>query len=77
MTSLQWLLHELQACGFNPKYETNDDDSLAKILLPHPQSLLLWRDNPDVFLMDCTYKTNRFNMPLLNICGVTDGNKVI
>jgi hypothetical protein len=26
-------------------------------------------------LLDCTYKTNRFNMPLLNICGVTGNNK--
>jgi hypothetical protein len=25
--------------------------------------------------MDCTYKTNRFQMPLLNICAVT-GNKM-
>jgi hypothetical protein len=27
--------------------------------------------------MDCTYKTNRFRMPLLNICAITGGNKLI
>jgi hypothetical protein len=27
--------------------------------------------------MDSTYKTNRFNMPLLNIYAVTSNNKVI
>ncbi|RKF54722.1 hypothetical protein GcM3_207054 [Golovinomyces cichoracearum] len=29
MTPLQWLLQELQACGFNSKYETNNDNSLT------------------------------------------------
>jgi hypothetical protein len=27
--------------------------------------------------MDCTYKTNRFRMPLLNICAVTGNKKTI
>jgi len=26
--------------------------------------------NPEVLIMDCTYKTNKFHMPLLTICGV-------
>jgi hypothetical protein len=26
--------------------------------------------HPDVLLLDCTYKTNKFNMLLLNILGV-------
>ncbi|RKF57175.1 hypothetical protein GcC1_191029 [Golovinomyces cichoracearum] len=77
MSPLQWLLQELQACGFNPKYETNDDNSLTKLMYLHPQSLLLWKNNPDILLINCTYKTNRLIMPLLNNCGVTGGNKVI
>jgi hypothetical protein len=27
--------------------------------------------------MDATYKTNKFNMPLFNICAVTGGNMVV
>ena len=27
--------------------------------------------NPEVLIMDCTYKTNKYKMPLLTICGVT------
>jgi hypothetical protein len=41
----------------------------------HPTAIDLWKKNPDVLLLDCTYKTNRFNMPLLNICGITGNNK--
>lgn len=77
MTPMQWLLQEFQACGFNSKYETNDDNSLAKLVYLHPQSLFLWENNPNILLIDCTSRTNRFNMPLFNICGVTGGNKVI
>jgi hypothetical protein len=31
----------------------------------------------DVLLLDCTYKTSRFNIPLLNICAITSNNMVI
>jgi hypothetical protein len=40
-------------------------------------SLALWKEHPDILLLDCTYKTNRFNMPLLNICSITGNNMVI
>ena len=77
MTPLQWLLKELQDNGYNPRFETKDGNILSKLMYLHPQAIQLWKDHPDVLLIDCTYKTNRFNMPLLNICGVTGGNKVI
>ena len=37
----------------------------------------MWKQHPDILLLDCTYKTNRFNMPLLNICTISGNNKVI
>jgi hypothetical protein len=30
----------------------------------------LYRTAPDVIVADCTYKTNRFGLPLLNFCGI-------
>lgn len=30
----------------------------------------LFRTAPDVIVADCTYKTNRFGLPLLNFCGI-------
>jgi len=37
----------------------------------------MWKQYPNVLLLDYTYKTNRFNMPLLNICAISRNNKVI
>lgn len=40
----------------------------------HRQSLSFLKRNWEVLLMDCTYKTNRYHMPLLLISGVTATN---
>jgi hypothetical protein len=40
-------------------------------------SLALWKEHPDILLLDCIYKTNRFNIPFLNICLITSNNMVI
>ncbi|RKF78269.1 hypothetical protein GcM1_212010, partial [Golovinomyces cichoracearum] len=33
-------------------------------------SIRYLNENPDILILDCTYKTNRFGMPLLDILGV-------
>jgi hypothetical protein len=51
------------------------DFRLSKLLFFHKESLKLWATNSDVILMDATYKTNRFNMPLVNLVGATANNE--
>ncbi len=34
----------------------------------------MFKQYPDIILLDSAYKTNEFNMPLLNICGITSSN---
>ena len=29
------------------------------------------KEHPDVIMLDCTYKTNKYHLPLLDICDVT------
>ena len=48
-----------------------EDDQLTHLLLVHQKSLKIICHNHDILLMDCTYKTNQYQMPLLNILGVT------
>jgi hypothetical protein len=36
----------------------------------HPDSLLYLRAYPEVLLLDCTYKTNKYSMPLLDMIGI-------
>ncbi|KAL8494130.1 hypothetical protein ACS0TY_025063 [Phlomoides rotata] len=41
------------------------------IFFAHPESVALLHAFPDILIMDCTYKTNRYQLPLLEIVGVT------
>lgn len=50
---------------------------LTHLFIAHPASIKIYKDHPDVLIMDCTYKTNRYNMPLFNIIGVTGMNTTI
>lgn len=49
-------------------------DRVKDIFMAHPFSLEILRAFPKVLIMDCTYKTNRFRCPLLEIVGVTSTN---
>jgi len=37
----------------------------------------VFKENYDIILLDCTYKTNRFGMPLLNVVGVSNTNATV
>jgi hypothetical protein len=75
-TPIEWLLEELKAKGFSPKEYVNPKTKrLERLFFAHPQAVEIYKQHPNVLLMDCTYKTNRFRMPLLNICSVT-GNRM-
>jgi MULE transposase domain len=52
-------------------YKTDIDGRVTHFFFAHPYSISLLNQYPDVLLLDCTYKTNRFKMPLLNIVGST------
>jgi hypothetical protein len=63
---------------FNPKEDVNPKRKrLEQLFFAHLDAVELWKQHPDIILMDCTYKTNRFRMPLLNICVVAGNKKTI
>jgi MULE transposase domain len=66
-TPIQALVTDLEAAGMRPKYKTTSNGRVTHLFFIHPETLQLWKRHPDVMLMDCTYKTNKFRMPLLNI----------
>lgn len=37
----------------------------------------MFEKNPDVIYLDATYKTNKYGLPLINICGCTGNNKTV
>ncbi|KAL7111232.1 hypothetical protein ACP275_05G075400 [Erythranthe tilingii] len=50
-------------------------DEVTDMLWAHPISINLVRNFPYVLIMDCTYKTNRYRLPLLEIVGITSTHK--
>nr|GMD82055.1 protein FAR1-RELATED SEQUENCE 5-like [Ipomoea batatas] len=52
----------------------NVTNELEDLFFVHPKSLEKWRAFPHVLLIDVTYKTNRYSMPLVEMVGVTSTN---
>jgi hypothetical protein len=49
--------------------------ALKRFFFLHPKSLAYLQTYPKVLLLDCTYRTNRFGMPLLDIIGIDGSNR--
>nr|GEU53484.1 hypothetical protein [Tanacetum cinerariifolium] len=57
-------------------FSTNDvTNELKALFFVHPTSFKIWRAFPHVLMIDATYKTNKYNMPFIEIVGVTSTGK--
>ena len=72
---IEAMIHELEVNDFEFNYQLDTNGHITSLFFAHPKSLLLLKQYPKVLLMDCTYKTNRFHMPLLDIIGSTNLNR--
>ena len=69
---MQQLLSKLSENNYVEWHRCEEDtDIVTDLFWAHPVSLDLLRTFPHVLVMDSTYKTNRYRMPLLEIVGVT------
>lgn len=48
---------------------------MTRLFFSHPISIELTKNYPNVFVMDCTYKTNKYKMFLLEVIGMSSFNK--
>ncbi|KAG5807751.1 hypothetical protein H9Q74_001052 [Fusarium xylarioides] len=53
------------------KVDRAPNRKIWRIFWIYKKSLANWKRNPELLVMDNTYKVNRFNMPLLQITGLT------
>jgi hypothetical protein len=70
---IEALLDELSTSPdwvFDVKYDT--ENHVQCLFFAHEKQVELLRANPDILLMDCTYRTNKYRMPLLHILGCTN-----
>ena len=68
------LYDEISTCDFIFNVKVNPNGSISGLFFCHQKSVDLARRFNVVIVMDCTYKTNRFGMSLLNIVGITATN---
>ena len=74
-SQMQYLMGKLREHSyFYHHRRCEETDNVKDLFYAHPSSIELLRAFPRVLLMDCTYKTNRYKMPLLEIVGVTSTN---
>ncbi|KAK9088822.1 hypothetical protein Scep_027904 [Stephania cephalantha] len=71
-TQMQQMLHILEKNKWMSWHRKHPVTNVVTDLFwSHPDSIKLLRCFSSVILMDCTYKTNRYRMPLLEIVGIT------
>ncbi|KAL8474205.1 hypothetical protein ACS0TY_030865 [Phlomoides rotata] len=71
-TQLQYLMSKLVESHYvHYSRMCSKINTLNELFFAHPVSLSLVRSFPKVLLIDCTYKTNRYWLPYLEIFGVT------
>ncbi|KAL3528953.1 hypothetical protein ACH5RR_008275 [Cinchona calisaya] len=71
---IQLLFEELGKTEFMFDVKRDEEGHLTHWFFAHPTSIRLSKSYSNVFVMDCTYKTNRYKMPLLEIIGITSFN---
>lgn len=67
---IQALMETLRDGPFEFASDFDDQGHVTRLFFSHTQSLQLAQRFSNVFLLDCTYKTNRFKILLLNIVGL-------
>jgi hypothetical protein len=70
-TPMEALIDQLSHSNYISDYRTDSIGRVTHLFFAHPRSVELFQQYPDILLLDCTYKTNRFKMPLLVIIGST------
>lgn len=71
-TEIQQLLKLMGDNNYVSRYRTSDDGVIVRdIFWTHPDSIKLFNMFSTVLIIDSTYKTNKYKVPLLKIMGVT------
>ncbi|KAL2109770.1 hypothetical protein VUR80DRAFT_2035 [Thermomyces stellatus] len=70
---IQWLFEKLEGSGesFFFREKRSESGHIERLFIAPKQHIEFHRQAPDILLLDTTYKTNRFKMPLLSVCGIT------
>ncbi|KAK6207460.1 hypothetical protein QIS74_00794 [Colletotrichum tabaci] len=74
-TPIEWLFAQLEdSSKYWYRHKQDAKGHVTSLFIAPLSAIAMLRQHPDVLLMDSTYKTNRFNLPLFNVCGTTANN---
>jgi hypothetical protein len=71
-TPIETLLDDLSTPEWVFALKKDNDNRVERLFFAHQKQIELLLANPDVILMDCTYRTNKYKLPLLHILGCTN-----
>jgi hypothetical protein len=71
-SSIETLLDDLSTPEWVFAVRKDADNRVQSLFFAHKKQIELLLANPDVLLMDCTYRTNKYRLPLLHILGCTN-----
>jgi hypothetical protein len=74
-STIQALLETLESSNWVYNFRVNEKNQVINLMVARPVSVEMGRKYNQVLLMDCTYKTNKYKMPLLNVVRITPQNK--
>lgn len=69
---IETVLDDLSTPDWIFSLRRDSDNHVQRLLFVHQKQIKLLLANPDVLLMDCTYRTNKYGLPLLHIIGCTN-----
>jgi hypothetical protein len=69
---METLLGNLSADDWIFAVKKDAENRVQNLFFAHQKQIELLLTNPDVILMDCTYRTNKYKLPLLHILGCTN-----
>ena len=70
-STAQALIEDLNKCNGLYDIRVDGNGIITHLFFSFQHQIEMARRFPSVILLDCTYKTNKFRMPLLNIVGIT------
>lgn len=74
-STMQALFDVVQENQYHFEHCVDSEGHLTHLMFAHPSSVSLARQFHTVLLFDCTYKTNKFGLPLLVCTGLSPSNK--
>jgi hypothetical protein len=69
---IETLLDDLSTPDWVFTVKKDANNHVHSLFFAHQKQIELLLANPDVLLMDCTYRTNKYRLPLLHILGCTN-----